>query len=259
MFSKVPDEWEVEASTKGLNSLHSDASRKLKESVLEFQATTWADVYYRYESKIRIEDDQLSSTLMVMEIKDFSHRIDFISNRREDRGRSSNALREKESSGSRDLVLAMRNIKERTGDCRHLREEVAALLKNGHLREFLSDQAKGNYGRNQDVVELAKPVARSTCLMINMIFGGDEINGVKFLSAKKTKIFVNHGKRMRETSEGDEITFTEEDDDGLILPQNDALVISLNVLDFKTKRVLVDLGSSTNIIKWRVLEQAKLT
>ncbi|XP_070034510.1 uncharacterized protein [Nicotiana tomentosiformis] len=36
------------------------------------------------------------------------------------------------------------------------------------------------------------------------------------------------------------------------------MVISLTVLDFKIKRVLVDPGSSANIIKWRVLEQAKL-
>lgn len=31
------------------------------------------------------------------------------------------------------------------------------------------------------------------------------------------------------------------------------------MLDFKIKRVLVDPGSSANIIQWRVLEQAKLT
>ncbi|XP_070050180.1 uncharacterized protein [Nicotiana tomentosiformis] len=35
--------------------------------------------------------------------------------------------------------------------------------------------------------------------------------------------------------------------------------VSLNVLDFKIKRVLVDPGSSDNIIKWRVLDQATLT
>ncbi|XP_075085048.1 uncharacterized protein LOC142168285 [Nicotiana tabacum] len=51
----------------------------------------------------------------------------------------------------------------------------------------------------------------------------------------------------------------EEDADGLLLRHNDALAISLNVLDFKIKRVLVGLGSSSNIIRWRVLEQAKLT
>nr|XP_009586994.1 uncharacterized protein LOC104084749 [Nicotiana tomentosiformis] len=143
----VTDEWAPEAFTKGLNPRSSDTFRKLKESLLEFRATIWGDVHNRYESKIRIEDDQLDFT-------------------------------EKEISGSRvstyprlseynfnvsmvELVSMMRNIKEarfprpmrsnpsqrdpnlwceyhgtngyRTGDCRQLREKVATLLKNGHL------------------------------------------------------------------------------------------------------------------------------
>ncbi|XP_019237956.1 PREDICTED: uncharacterized protein LOC109218090 [Nicotiana attenuata] len=88
-----------------------------------------------------------------------------------------------------------------------------------------------------------------------MIFGGNEINRFTFSTAKKTKVSITHSKSLRE----DDITFTEEDADGLLLPHNDALVISLNVLDFKIKRVLVDPGSSANIIQWRILEQAKLT
>ncbi|XP_070008348.1 uncharacterized protein [Nicotiana sylvestris] len=70
-------------------------------------------------------------------------------------------------------------------------------------------------------------------------------------------VSVTHSKRLREVVE-DNITFIVEDIDGLLLPHNDALVISLNVLDFKIKRVLVDVGSSANIIQWRVLEKAKL-
>ncbi|XP_070031994.1 uncharacterized protein [Nicotiana tomentosiformis] len=92
-----------------------------------------------------------------------------------------------------------------------------------------------------------------------MIFGGVEVNRVTILAVKKTKISVTHGKRVREASEDDEITFTEEDVDGLILLHNDALVISLHVLNFKIKRVLVDPGSSVDIILLRILEQAKLT
>ncbi|XP_016436750.1 uncharacterized protein LOC107762864 [Nicotiana tabacum] len=91
-----------------------------------------------------------------------------------------------------------------------------------------------------------------------MIFGVNKINGITFLAAKQTKVSVTHSKRLREVAE-DDITFMEEVADGLLLPHNDTLVISLNILDFKIKRVLVDLGSSTNIIQWRVLEQAKLT
>ncbi|XP_016469658.1 uncharacterized protein LOC107792000 [Nicotiana tabacum] len=92
-----------------------------------------------------------------------------------------------------------------------------------------------------------------------MIFGGEEVNGMIFSAAKKIKISITHGKRIRETLEDGEITFTDEDVNGLLLLHNDALVISLNILDFKIKRVLADLEISTNIIHWRVLEQAKLT
>ncbi|XP_070034681.1 uncharacterized protein [Nicotiana tomentosiformis] len=91
-----------------------------------------------------------------------------------------------------------------------------------------------------------------------MIFGGVEVNGVTFSIAKKMKISVAHGKKIQEASEDDKITFTEEDANGLILPHNDALVISLNVLDFKIKLVLVDPDSSVSIIQLRVLEQVKL-
>ncbi|XP_070032417.1 uncharacterized protein [Nicotiana tomentosiformis] len=59
LLPAVPDQWAAEAFTKGLNPRSSDASQKLKESLLEFQATTWADVHNRYESKIRIEDDHV--------------------------------------------------------------------------------------------------------------------------------------------------------------------------------------------------------
>ncbi|XP_070041294.1 uncharacterized protein [Nicotiana tomentosiformis] len=48
LLSAVPDEWAAEAFTKDLNPRSSDASRMLKESLLEFQATTWADVHNRY-------------------------------------------------------------------------------------------------------------------------------------------------------------------------------------------------------------------
>ncbi|XP_070034988.1 uncharacterized protein [Nicotiana tomentosiformis] len=187
LLPAVLDEWAAEAFTKGLNPRSLDASRKLKESLLNFQAKL----------------GQMSTT----------------------------------------------------GDCRHLRKEVATLLKNGQLREFLSDRAKNNYGRNRDNTEPSKEGEEPPRQTINMIFGGNEINGVTFLATKKTKVSITHSKRLWE----DDITFTEEDVDRLLLPHNDALVISLNMLDFKIKTVLVDPRSSANIVQWRVLEQAKLT
>ncbi|XP_070035743.1 uncharacterized protein [Nicotiana tomentosiformis] len=217
LLPTVPDEWAAEAFTKDLNPRSSDASRKLKESLPEFQATTWVDVQNWYESKIRIEDDQLGFQAPVKgreknkeklkddfdtdrrssrgrffpyeraEGRDRSFRMTnrFATDRRTDCGQNNRSVQDKETSGSRDpsyprfseynfnvsvveLVSAMKNIKEawfpkpmrsdpiqrdpnfwyeyhRTnnhpnGDCRYLREEVVTILKNGHLREILSDR-----------------------------------------------------------------------------------------------------------------------
>ncbi|XP_070032411.1 uncharacterized protein [Nicotiana tomentosiformis] len=63
LLPDVPDEWAAKVFTKGLNPRSSNASQKLKESLLESQATTWANVHNHYESKIRIEDDQISFPL----------------------------------------------------------------------------------------------------------------------------------------------------------------------------------------------------
>nr|XP_016466990.1 PREDICTED: uncharacterized protein LOC107789645 [Nicotiana tabacum] len=259
---------------------------KLKESLLEFQATTWADIHNWYESNIRIEDDQLGFPA-----------LDKGQDRERNKEKSNDDFDIVGGKGLRlfeynfnvsvvELVSANKNIKEawfpksmrfdpiqrdpnlwckyhgtighQTGDCRHLHEEVATLLKNGHLREFLSDRAKNNYGRSHDNMEPSKVGEDPPRLTINMIFGGNEINGVIFSATKKTKVSVTHNKRLREVTE-DDITFIEEDADGVLLPHNDALVISLNVLDFKIKHVLVDPGSLANIIQWRVFEQSNLT
>nr|XP_009608282.1 uncharacterized protein LOC104102308 [Nicotiana tomentosiformis] len=272
LLSAVSNEWAVEPFTKGLNSRSSDASRKLKESFLEFQATTWADVHNWYESKMRIEDDQLRDQFLPYERAEghgrgFQLADRFATDRRVDRSRNNRSLQDKEISCSRDssyprlseynfnvsvveLVLATRNIKEswfpkpmrsdpnqrdlnlwceyhgtnghRTRDCRHLREEMSTLLKNDHLREFLSDRAKNIYDHNRDNAEPSKVGDNTPHLMINMIFRGNEINGVTSSAEKKTKVSVTHSKRLWEVVE-DDITFTEEDVDGLLLPHNDAL------------------------------------
>nr|XP_016503655.1 PREDICTED: uncharacterized protein LOC107821716 [Nicotiana tabacum] len=107
-------------------------------------------------------------------------------------------------------------------------------------------------------MELSKAGEDTIRVTINIIFGGNDINEVTFSATKKMKVSITHSKRLRKVAEGD-ITFTAEDADGLLLPHNDALVRSLNVLDFKIKHVLVDRGSSANIIQLRELEQAKLT
>ncbi|XP_070041509.1 uncharacterized protein [Nicotiana tomentosiformis] len=241
LLPDVSNEWAAETFTKGLNPRSSDASLKLKKCLLEFQATTWADVHNRYESKIRIEDDQLGFSTSTKgrdweKIKEKS-KDDFESDRRSSRGQ----------------VLPY----ERAEGCSRGFRSADRLQPKGEL--IMAGITSHCRTRRYRVPEIPPtPGFPNTTLTSTLWSWGNEINGVTLSTAKKMKISVTHSKRLREVTE-DDIAFMEEYPDGLLLPHNDALVISLNVLDFKIKHVLVDPGSSTNIIQWRVLEQAKLT
>ena len=54
------------------------------------------------------------------------------------------------------------------------------------------------------------------------------------------------------------ISFTEEDTRQLHHPHDDALVINLSIADFNTRRVLVDNGSSVDIIYYIVFQQIRI-
>ena len=55
-----------------------------------------------------------------------------------------------------------------------------------------------------------------------------------------------------------DMSFNEEDTRGVKQPHNDPLVITLTIEGFNTKRILVDNGSSTNIIYRPAFQQLKL-
>ncbi|XP_059277628.1 uncharacterized protein LOC132031718 [Lycium ferocissimum] len=75
---------------------------------------------------------------------------------------------------------------------------------------------------------------------------------------KRTKIFITRKKRIRNDNPDGPITFNDEDMEGIAQLHNDALVISVLVNKVRIKRVLIDPGSSANIIRWRVIEQLRL-
>nr|XP_016465338.1 PREDICTED: uncharacterized protein LOC107788179 [Nicotiana tabacum] len=86
--------------------------------------------------------------------------------------------------------------------------------------------------------------------------GGDaSLNGVKFTTTHKLKRSITrerHG-RLEES-----IIFDESDADSLTFPRNDALIITLRILDTDVKHIMVDDGSSAYIIYPRVLTQIRL-
>ncbi|XP_059310915.1 uncharacterized protein LOC132062348 [Lycium ferocissimum] len=342
-LSPIPEEWAAQAFTKGLNLRSSTASFKLKENLLEYEAVTWADVHNRYESKIRIEDDQLELSPGPVNGSKNSERSrrnyepetrpsreryrpysqpeksNFRSDKgrsgpshfsskgdkRADRGSNSRGLLFRSDAGSSasigdiprlseynfnintsDLVSAIGRITEarwprplrsdpaqkdpsvmceyhethghRIEDCRQLREEVARLLKNGHLREFLSERAKSHY-KGRENHKKAEPVEPQH--VINMIIGGTDTSQGPMM--KRTKVLITREsitpeKQARDYMPEGTISFNDEDAEGIMQPHNDALVISILIFKSQVKRILIDPGSSANIIRWRVVEQLKL-
>ncbi|XP_059315483.1 uncharacterized protein LOC132066119 [Lycium ferocissimum] len=141
----------------------------------------------------------------------------------------------------------------RTEDCRQLREEVARLFNLGHLQEFLSERAKTHF-KNVDANKQDRPEEPQQ--VIHMIMGGTDVP--LGLVVKHIKVSITREKRIQNYDLDDPISFSDKDMEDIVQPHNDALVIAVLVNKFRIKRVLINPGSSTNIIRWRVIEQLRL-
>ncbi|XP_070015448.1 uncharacterized protein [Nicotiana sylvestris] len=318
----VSDDWAVQAFTQGLNEPSSVALKQLKQNLVEYPVVTWSDVHNRYQSKIKVEDDQLGapsgsvypSRVPANEPRPNKERYQQYTedrrnaprrniprnDRRTDRGQNPRGLsiraifdrhtRPTEAPGLSeynfnvdvsDIVSAIGKIREtrcprpilldpsqknhnlvcefhgrhdhRTEDCRQLREEVARLLKKGHLREFLSDRDKNQF---QEREANRKNESDEPKHVIHMIVGGIDIPQEPI--AKRTKISIPREKQTWGYIPEEALTFNDEDIETLSQPHNDALVISFLMNTFQIKRMSVDPGSSANIIRSRVVEQLGL-
>ncbi|XP_013654241.2 uncharacterized protein LOC106359022 [Brassica napus] len=142
----------------------------------------------------------------------------------------------------------------KTEDCVALKIEVNELLQKGHLREFLSEKAKAHLSK--DASGKSKGDAPSSPprqdRVIHVISGGYEVSGVSHAAAKKSTRNAKHGLETAQPKRlllgTDEISFTAKEQEKMLAPHHDALVVSLTIVNCLVKRILVDNGSSSNII-----------
>nr|XP_016451002.1 PREDICTED: uncharacterized protein LOC107775748 [Nicotiana tabacum] len=130
------------------------------------------------------------------------------------------------------------------------------MLQQGHLKELLSDRGRTNFSRGYE--HQGPPKTLSPARTITMIIGdGDDasINNVKFITTHKIKRSIT---RERYNKLKESIIFDKSDADGLTFPHNDALVITLRILDIDVKHIMVDDGSGACIIYPRVLIEMRL-
>ncbi|CAA0824202.1 Unknown protein, partial [Striga hermonthica] len=169
-----------------------------------------------------------------------------------------------------------RDYGHNTEDCRHLKDEIEHLIRAGHLKEFvIRDRPRGkerrrcredsvarsdkdddredeprrerrrrqNDGREEQRDEM--PAKRGTIYMISGgPTDGDSNNARKgHVRAVKRKI-----EEVGITGHMPVINFRVEDAEGILLPHNDALVITAEVAGFDVKRVFIDTGSSVDVM-----------
>ncbi|CAA0827407.1 Unknown protein, partial [Striga hermonthica] len=178
-------------------------------------------------------------------------------------------------------------------DCRHLKDEIERLIRAGHLKEFVyQDKVRGKEkrrcreksversdeddeeeprggrdgrkrgegrrrrgSRERDGQGVGGQMKRGTIYMIS----GGPTDGD---SNNARRGHVRAMKRKREevgiTARVPEISFRAEDATGVVIPHNDALVITAEVVGFDVKRVFIDTGSSIDVMFYDFFVQINL-
>ena len=144
-----------------------------------------------------------------------------------------------------------------TDECFDLKQQIENLIRQGKLRNFLGRDHKDEKLKAK-VEELSRPPLGE----IRMILGGD-FTGQSSRSRKTyLKVVQNiqlFGRSPKtKTTEEQAITFMDEDAARIHHPHDDAIVITLLIADYTTKRVLVDNGSSADILYYPAFQQMKL-
>ncbi|XP_010513510.1 PREDICTED: uncharacterized protein LOC104789524 [Camelina sativa] len=151
-----------------------------------------------------------------------------------------------------------------TEDCISLRMEVNELLKKGYLREYLSDKTRNRMeGENNKQKAItdgpASPPKHDR--VINVISGGSEISGITHSAAKRNTRAVRNSQNKGHATQGDtpsySITFTT-DKSSVPTLHHDALVVQMTVANSLMKRILIDNGSSTNILYMQAYKELGL-
>ncbi|XP_039143940.1 uncharacterized protein LOC120281069 [Dioscorea cayenensis subsp. rotundata] len=95
---------------------------------------------------------------------------------------------------------------------------------------------------------------------IHVIIGGETLASETSSSRKAYARQAYEVNNIMKTQENEEpITFTSEDKGDVVMPHDDAMNISATIMKFSVKSILIDNGSSINLIYWNCYEKMNLS
>uniref|UniRef100_A0A2N9IAR9 Uncharacterized protein n=1 Tax=Fagus sylvatica TaxID=28930 RepID=A0A2N9IAR9_FAGSY len=135
-----------------------------------------------------------------------------------------------------------------TDDCYDLKRQIEELIKQGKLQRFVErDQREGRPPQARPQRPPVEDRPRPPMGEIHMINGGMAAGGTSRSSRKAYarqihNVLVTQKANKTPRLEDLPITFTEEDARKVVHPHDDALVVTLEIAGYSTRRVLIDNG-----------------
>ena len=151
-----------------------------------------------------------------------------------------------------------------TENCYDLKRQIKELIKQGKLQRFVERDPRE--GRPPQARPQRPPVEdrpRPPMGEIHMITGGMAAGGTSRSSRKAYARQIHNLLVTQKTNkiprlEDLPITFTEEDARKVVHPHDDALVVTLEIAGCSTRRILIDNGSSADIIYLMAFQQMRI-
>ena len=162
-----------------------------------------------------------------------------------------------------------------TNDCRHLQDLIEKLIRERKLDQFVRAPQSGGAGpsnpnRAQDQERQEEPARAGGRLVINTISGGPHPADRSWREMESYASSIRHASfeccsncedgtpAKQQKTMSDDIIFRSRDADKIEAPTIDPLVISAQVGPAWMKRILVDSGSSVNILFKRAYDLMKM-
>jgi len=153
-----------------------------------------------------------------------------------------------------------------TKDCIVLKRYLAELWASGDLSKFNIDDFVKQYHEARDNSETQnskwprltnEEEPRSSKGKINVILGGSKLchNYVSAIKKHRPNVLLKSSLSEEVNYQCSSVSFDEEETRHIERPHDDALVITLDVANFKISRILVDTGSSVDLIFLGTLER----